>query len=68
MFNPNLKSLPPAQQILWGSFETTPNAFVLYGGTVLAVRRAQRASFDFYFFSNKAFAAGGRSKWNISLA
>lgn len=30
MFHPNLKSLPPAQQILWGELGTTPNDIVLH--------------------------------------
>jgi nucleotidyltransferase AbiEii toxin of type IV toxin-antitoxin system len=56
MFTPNLQILPPAQRRLWGELGQTPRAFVLYGGTALALRLGHRHSEDFDFFSNKSFA------------
>ena len=56
MFNPKLEILPPAQRRLWDELRQTPQEFVLYGGTALALRLAHRHSEDFDFFSNVSFA------------
>jgi hypothetical protein len=54
-FVPNLAILPPAQQRLWPELAATPDDFVLYGGTALALRLGHRSSVDFDFFSNEPF-------------
>lgn len=56
MFTPKLEILPPAQRRLWDELRHTPEHFVLYGGTALALRLAHRSSEDFDFFSNYSFA------------
>ncbi|MGC2448099.1 MAG: nucleotidyl transferase AbiEii/AbiGii toxin family protein [Candidatus Sulfotelmatobacter sp.] len=56
MFTPKLEILPPAQRRLWDELRSTPEHFVLYGGTALALRLAHRSSEDFDFFSNYSFA------------
>lgn len=56
MFTPKLEILPPAQRRLWDELRDTPQEFVLYGGTALALRLAHRHSEDFDFFSNNSFA------------
>lgn len=56
MFTPRLEILPPAQRRLWDELKHTPEHFVLYGGTALALRLAHRSSEDFDFFSNHSFA------------
>ena len=56
MFAPKLQILPVAQRELWGELRHTPDDFVLYGGTALALRFAHRHSEDFDFFSNRPFA------------
>jgi len=55
MFTPNLSILPGPQRQLWAELKDTPKAFVLYGGTALALRLGHRQSEDFDFFSNKPF-------------
>jgi hypothetical protein len=55
MFTPNLSILPEPQRRLWAELRDTPKAFVLYGGTALALRLGHRQSEDFDFFSNKPF-------------
>lgn len=55
MFTPNLSILPEPQRRLWAELKDTPKAFVLYGGTALALRLGHRQSEDFDFFSNQAF-------------
>lgn len=55
MFSPNLSILPAPQRRLWAELRDTPKAFVLYGGTALALRLGHRQSEDFDFFSNKPF-------------
>jgi hypothetical protein len=55
MFTPNLNILPEPQRRLWGELRDTPQAFVLYGGTALALRLGHRQSEDFDFFSNQPF-------------
>ncbi len=55
MFTPNLSILPEPQRQLWAELKGTPKAFVLYGGTALALRLGHRQSEDFDFFSNQPF-------------
>jgi hypothetical protein len=65
-FTPNLSVLPPAQQALWTRLADIPEAFVLYGGTALALRLGHRHSLDFDFFSADALAPGdllGQLSW-----
>ena len=57
MFTPNLSILPAPQRRLWGELRDTPQAFVLYGGTALALRLGHRQSEDFDFFSSRPFQA-----------
>lgn len=57
MFHPRLDILPPAQRKLWDELGSTPDDFVLYGGTALALRLGHRVSEDFDFFSSRSFAA-----------
>lgn len=52
MLQPRLDMLPPAQQRLWTELGGTPDDFVLYGGTALALRLGHRHSEDFDFFSS----------------
>lgn len=56
MFTPKLEILPHAQRRLWDELRQTPEEFVLYGGTALALRLGHRHSEDFDFFSNISFA------------
>jgi hypothetical protein len=56
MLTPKLEILPHAQRRLWDELRQTPEEFVLYGGTALALRLGHRQSEDFDFFSNVAFA------------
>lgn len=51
--NPRLDTLPPPQRRLWPELRATPNRFVLYGGTAIALRLAHRESEDFDFFSSE---------------
>ena len=51
MIKPRLDILPSAQQEIWPSVGHLGDAFVLYGGTGLALRLGHRASVDFDFFS-----------------
>lgn len=55
MFPPNLSILPEPQKRLWAELRDTPETFVLYGGTALALRLGHRQSEDFAFFSNRPF-------------
>jgi hypothetical protein len=55
MFIPNLSILPGPQRQLWAELRHTPKAFVLYGGTALALRLGHRQSEDFDFFSDQPF-------------
>ena len=53
VLTPRLDVLPPAQRRLWDEFRSSAlDAFVLYGGTALALRTGSRESEDFDFFSN----------------
>ncbi len=54
-FTPRLDILPRAQQRLWPELASTPDQFVLYGGTAIALRLGHRHSVDFYFFSLLSF-------------
>src|SRR5258708_35559266 len=56
MFTSKLEILPRAQRRLWDERRQTPQEFVLYGGTALALRLGHRQSEDFDFFSNVSFA------------
>jgi len=56
MLTPKLEILPHPQRRLWGELRQTPEEFVLYGGTALALRLGHRQSEDFDFFSNVSFA------------
>src|SRR6266496_2401495 len=56
MLTPKLEILPHPQRRLWDELRQTPEEFVLYGGTALALRLGHRQSEDFDFFSNVSFA------------
>ena len=62
MFTPKLGILPRAQRRLWDELRQTPEEFVLYGGTALALRLGHRQSEDFAFFSNVSFASDSLRK------
>ena len=55
MFIPKLEILPPEQKKLWSLLYSTPDHFILYGGTAIALRLAHRTSVDFDFFSKESF-------------
>lgn len=55
MFQPRLDILPPPQRALWPELDATPDHFILYGGTALALQIGHRQSVDFDFFSPVAF-------------
>jgi hypothetical protein len=57
IFAPDLSILPAGQRDLWLRLAPTPERFVLYGGTALALRLAHRESVDFDFFSSLPFQA-----------
>ena len=50
----HLSVLPVAQQRLWRELSILPPAFVLYGGTALALHLGHRHSVDFDFFADRA--------------
>lgn len=52
MIEPRLDILPDAQKEIWPSLAEIGDAFVLYGGTGLALRLGHRTSLDFDFFSH----------------
>lgn len=53
---PGLDLLPRAQRQLWPELATVSDAaFVLYGGTAIALYLAHRESVDFDFFSDSTF-------------
>ena len=54
---PRIDVLPEAQRRLWQELGQTPQGFVLYGGTAIALRLGHRQSEDFDFFSNEPFSA-----------
>ena len=51
-FEPRLDVLPDEQRALWPALASVPDAFVLYGGTALALRLGHRTSVDFDCFSS----------------
>ena len=54
LLSPRVDILRAAQRHLWSEFRTSlPAAFVLYGGTALALRTGSRESEDFDFFTNE---------------
>jgi hypothetical protein len=55
VFTPRLDILPDAQQRLWPELAGTPDHFVLYGGTAIALRLGHRHSVYFDFFSPQPF-------------
>jgi Nucleotidyl transferase AbiEii toxin, Type IV TA system len=55
VFTPSIDILPKAQQRLWPELSSTPDQFVLYGGTAIALRLRHRQSVDFDFFSMLKF-------------
>jgi len=55
MAAPKLEILSPPQRRLWSELEETPQEFVFYGGTALALRLGHRTSEDFDFFPNRPF-------------
>ncbi len=55
ILNPNLNTLPKPQLQLWEELSETPQHFILYGGTAIALRLGHRMSVDFDFFSPVAF-------------
>ncbi|MDE2005287.1 MAG: nucleotidyl transferase AbiEii/AbiGii toxin family protein [Rhodospirillales bacterium] len=57
-FAPRLEILPPAQRLLWDALGAIPSAFVLYGGTALALHLGHRQSVDFDFFGDERFEPG----------
>lgn len=56
-FQPRLDVLSTPARRLWPELIATPEHFVLYGGTALALRLAHRQSEDFDFFSSNPFSA-----------
>jgi len=54
-FVPRLDVLPTPQRRLWGELVAIPSAFVLYGGTALALQLGHRQSLDFDFFGERPF-------------
>jgi hypothetical protein len=55
VFTPRLDVLPDPQRKLWPALGSTPDHFVLYGGTAIALRLGHRQSVDFDFFSPATF-------------
>jgi hypothetical protein len=55
VFTPCIDILPTAQQRLWPELAGTPDQFVLYGGTAIALRLRHRQSVYFDFFSLLTF-------------
>jgi hypothetical protein len=51
-FAPHLSILPEAQRRLWVELGDTPDEFVLYGGTAIALHLGHRHSVDFDFFAD----------------
>lgn len=53
---PRLDTLPPAQRQLWPELRfAKEQAFVLYGGTAVALYLGHRESVDFDFFTDRSF-------------
>jgi predicted nucleotidyltransferase component of viral defense system len=55
VFAPRLDVLPEPQRKLWPELAGTPDHFILYGGTAIALRFGHRRSVDFDFFSPVTF-------------
>lgn len=55
-FVPRLDVLAKAQLTLWPELSETPDSFVLYGGTAIALRLGHRESADFDFFTRLSFS------------
>jgi len=55
ILKPILSILPEPQLKLWEELSETPNDFILYGGTAIALRLGHRTSIDFDFFSPLPF-------------
>ena len=55
VFSPRLDVLPEPQRKLWPELAGTPDHFILYGGTAIALRLGHRQSVDFDFFSPVTF-------------
>lgn len=53
-----LTTLPRAQLALWPGLAEFKDAFVLYGGTALALQLGHRESVDYDFFSSRGFEPG----------
>ncbi len=54
-FSARLDILPTTQHALLPALKLTPDQFVLYGGTAIALQLGHRQSIDFDFFSNTSF-------------
>ena len=54
-FAPRLHILPKPARRLWDELGAVPPAFVLYGGTAVALHLGHRQSVDFDFFGNRPF-------------
>lgn len=54
-FAPKLNILPEPQRTVWTELKATPNQFVLYRGTALALRLGHRVSEDFDFITIATF-------------
>ena len=55
VFSPRLDILPAPQQRLWPELAQTPDQFILYGGTAIALRLGHRQSVDFDFIAAQEF-------------
>ena len=55
-FVPRLDVLAEAQLSLWSELSETPDSFVLYGGTAIALRLGHRESADFDFIARLSFS------------
>lgn len=54
-FRPKLSILPEEQRRLWPELSDVPHAFVLCGGTAIALQLAHRTSHDFDFIAPETF-------------
>ena len=68
MLTPRLDILPAAQQSLWPRLAETPDHFVLYGGTAIALRLGHRVSVDFDFFSHREFDEAQKNKILLEIS
>jgi hypothetical protein len=58
-FDPRIGILPPAQREIWPQLAPAPDlAFVLYGGTAVALHLGHRVSIDFDFFKAEPLRKG----------